>query len=60
MTKTYWEMEVKLHMYLTSALHGSEIHTLSYFVYNDRSPDSHWTRNQMGPRGGQMLWLARS
>jgi hypothetical protein len=52
--KMYWEVQVYLHTFLTSALDGGEFSAsrLGRLTPEVRVPDTHWTGGCVGPRAG--------
>jgi hypothetical protein len=52
--KTYAEMDVWIHAFLTSALVGSEWSASrpGRFTPKERAPGTHWIRGWVGPRTG--------
>jgi hypothetical protein len=51
-TKTYWEVQVQLHIFLTLALHGGEWSDSCPGCFNPRKrvPRIHWIGGWVGPR----------
>jgi len=51
--KTYWEVEVWRHAFLTSALDGEwSVSSPGHFTTRERATGTHWTECQMGHRVG--------
>jgi hypothetical protein len=53
--KTYWEVELQLHAFLTSALEGGGEWSASRpcrFTPGERTPGIHWMGFWVGPRAG--------